>query len=157
SFSLPRISTSRDSVRGETAGCGGGGVHGFSTLKVAAPGTLGRKDKFSSGVGAAAVAVAATNANEVETNPPYCPFRVDAWVNIYAFEEGGGSGSQIHLQGAQDDAWLTFKASGHAYADTQEEKWLSWGALPATIKLNERSQVDGQQVTRRAGALEDDT
>ena len=38
-----------------------------------------------------------SQANEVETNPPYCPFHVDSRVNVFAFQATAGSSSQINL------------------------------------------------------------
>ncbi|TKA65697.1 hypothetical protein B0A55_09543 [Friedmanniomyces simplex] len=178
-FSLPRITTTRDGAGTGTgkmaSSCGKEGPHGFWSLRTAPVENFGKLGgRSSSGGGAAAAAPAATNANEVETNPPYCPFHVDARVNIYAFEEGGYA-SQVHVPGgphghhhrdqpSNEDALSVFKTRGHGHAGQEEaekeEPWLFGGPLPASVKLNERTpphQGDRRRERRVSGSVDAET
>ncbi|KAK5700860.1 hypothetical protein LTR97_005377 [Elasticomyces elasticus] len=141
-FALPRISVGRE------GGCGKEGVHGFWSLRsaVSGDGRLGKVVNVNGGGG---------EVNEVETNPPYCPFHVDSRVNIYAFDDSGYA-SQVDVlgRGVNEDAMMGFKTRGHGVG---EEAWLFGGVLPASTKLNERSQED-RHITHQvpANGLDDE-
>ncbi|KAK5725153.1 hypothetical protein LTR17_013189 [Elasticomyces elasticus] len=145
-FALPRISVGRE------GGCGKEGVHGFWSLRsaVSGDGRLGKGavvGHVGGGLGG--------EVNEVETNPPYCPFHVDSRVNIYAFDDSGYA-SQIDVlgRGVNEDAMMGFKTRGHGVG---EEAWLFGGVFPASTKLNERSQEDRRMVLEvPANGLDDE-
>jgi hypothetical protein len=105
-------------------------------------------------------------ANDVETNPPYCPFHVDPRVAVFAFDESPGGGNSQY--GARNPAantpgaWEIFRSAG--YADHEQQyvaprgrgrgpldtsssprPWVFGGPLPNAVRLNDR-----------AGFLEDD-
>ncbi|KAK5123315.1 hypothetical protein LTR85_002746 [Meristemomyces frigidus] len=129
-FPLPRISTSRDGGAAATkaANCAGEGPHGFWSLRPAASDGLrmGANRRSSN-------PSSPTAANEVETNPPYCPFHIDSRVNIYAFDDSG-YGSQAGLQ--THDATFDFRHRGHAAE--HDEPWVFGESLPPSTKVNER-------------------
>ncbi|KAK0315400.1 hypothetical protein LTR01_000698 [Friedmanniomyces endolithicus] len=160
-FPLPRISTSREgsSGSGKTSNCVREGPHGFWSLRTAPVEGFGKMGgrRTSGGAGAAA---ATTNANEVETNPPYCPFHVDPRVSIYAFEESGYA-SQInvfghHVPGPDENSVTAFKTRGQGQQDTQPA-WLFGQPLPPSTKLNERSpHQENRARNRRLGDAEAD-
>ncbi|KAK0271819.1 hypothetical protein LTR35_013295 [Friedmanniomyces endolithicus] len=155
-FPLPRISTSREgsSGSGKVSSCVREGPHGFWSLRTVPVEGFGKMSgrRTSGGAGAAAVT---TNANEVETNPPYCPFHVDPRVSIYAFEESGYA-SQINVFGhhhpsSDENAVTAFKTRGHGQQDVQSA-WLFGQLLPPSIKLNERSpHQEDRKRDRRLG------
>ncbi|KAK3629625.1 hypothetical protein LTR56_017930 [Elasticomyces elasticus] len=145
-FALPRISVGRE------GGCGKEGVHGFWSLRSAVSGD-GRLGKAAV-VGCVGGGLGG-EVNEVETNPPYCPFHVDSRVGIYAFDDGGYA-SQVDVlgRGVNEDAMMGFKTRGHGVG---VEAWLFGAVLPASTKLNERSQED-RRMTHQvpANGLEDE-
>ena len=130
-FPLPRISTSRDGgAAAKTAKCAAEGPHGFWSLRHTS--TDGVRGALRRGSGPSAA------ANEVETNPPYCPFHIDARVNIYAFDDSGyGSQAALHT----DHAILEFKTRGHGYVEN-EEPWVFGEPLPSSTKVNDSMQDD---------------
>ncbi|KAK4900288.1 hypothetical protein LTR27_002512 [Elasticomyces elasticus] len=145
-FALPRISVGRE------GGCGKEGVHGFWSLRSAVSGD-GRLGK-AAGVGHVGGGVGG-EVNEVETNPPYCPFHVDSRVNIYAFDDSGYA-SQVDVlgRGVNENAMMGFKTRGHG---VEVEAWLFGGVLSASTKLNERSQEDRRMVPQvPANGLDDE-
>ncbi|KAK5110265.1 hypothetical protein LTR62_006118 [Meristemomyces frigidus] len=150
-FPLPRISTIRDGsgMRATLASCDNAGPHGFWSLRLT-PSDESKSHKR--GIGAP-VAAAGTGLDEVETNPPYCPFHVDPRVSIFAFEEGG-YGSQADVQGQlQENVLYAFKTQGHDFAD-EEEAWMFGGDIPASRKLNEGARNDAMPAQH--DAFEDD-
>ena len=128
-YALPRIGTGKEGGAKAVER----GADGFWNLDAASTAS----DKVARAPSAVA-ATAVTGANEVETNPPYCPFHVDRRVNIFAFEDSGYA-SEVNLQ---EDALLAFKSRGLGYEEEDQEPWLFGGPLPASTKLNERSQDD---------------
>ncbi|KAF2721813.1 hypothetical protein K431DRAFT_64189 [Polychaeton citri CBS 116435] len=94
--------------------CGQQGSHGFWTLK--------RQEAQKSGSAATVARVTpASHVNEVETNPPYCPFHVDRRVNIFAYEDNA------HV-------WLH---NGHG--NDRHSTWLFGDDLPPSTKMNDVS------------------
>ncbi|KAK0820903.1 hypothetical protein LTR91_004408 [Friedmanniomyces endolithicus] len=160
-FPLPRISTSREgsSGSGKVSSCVREGPHGFWSLRTVPVEGFGKMSgrRTSGGAGAAA---ATTNANEVETNPPYCPFHVDPRVSIYAFEESGYA-SQINVFGhphppPDENAVTAFKTRGQGQQDV-EQAWLFGQPLPPSTKLNERSpHQEDRTRDRRPGTADAD-
>lgn len=147
-FPLPRLSTSRDVAKGKD--CAGLGPHGFWGLH-ASPEARNSSRRRS-------LATERSSANnEVETNPPYCPFHVDQRVHIFGFEDGGEYNSQAGLQAqieTAQDAMFLFRTRGHGYAEA-EEAWVFGERLPGSTKLNEGSGRDPLAV-RRGGLLDEE-
>lgn len=133
-FPLPRISTSRDgSSAAKNNTCTSEGPHGFWMLRrTSMDGPLKPEKRRGS--------LASILANEVETNPPYCPFHADPRVGFHAFDDSGYS-SQTNLQAHQSEADMyRFKTQGHGYAEN-EEPWVFGGPLPPSSKMNEHTQA----------------
>lgn len=146
-FPLPRITTNRNSAA-KTDKCRDQGPHGFWIL-----GTIFPPDALHTSARRGSVPSA---ANEVETNPPYCPFHIDSRVGIYAFDDAGHD-SQAALYGHSDDpAMLAFRTQGHGCQD--DEPWVFGEPLPPSSKVNERveSDVDGAAELDYGGRAEDD-
>ena len=126
-FDLPPIRTTSD-VNGpplkKDDGCTAAGPHGFWSLRVS-PSSDARR---LSGLGAKPVP---SQPNEVETNPPYCPFHVDARANIFAFEDAT-AGSQMNL--LEEPSEPLFHMQGHGLRD--EEPWVFGEPLPPSTKMN---------------------
>ena len=125
-FALPKISTGTAKA---TASCVGEGPHGFWSLRYVLASNSGAV-KGPPGGSLASTA----GANEVETNPPYCPFHIDARVNIYAFDDGEVCGSQVGLHGGPPPAVINFKAQGHGY---EEDPWVFGEPLPLSTKVSD--------------------
>ena len=130
-FALPKISTGAAKA---AASCVGEGPHGFWSLRhaVALNGD-GPKGNFGG------LLASTAGANEVETNPPYCPFHIDARVNIYAFDDSETFDSQIGLHGRPQPASLDFRAQGHGY---DEVLWVFGESLPSSTKVNDLHVLD---------------
>jgi hypothetical protein len=130
---LPKISTSRDVGHAKVnSTCAREGPHGFWSLRLT-PADGGKAVRRKS-------LPPYTSTNEVETNPPYCPFHVDHRVSIFAYEETSFN-SQVALANANDGSedMFAFRTRGHGYAEV-EDPWLFGEPLPASIKLNEHSE-----------------
>ncbi|KAK4547018.1 hypothetical protein LTR36_001239 [Oleoguttula mirabilis] len=136
-FALPRISTSRDGggAAMKAASCAGEGPHGFWSLRAAPKDSLRLSAANRKGSGLALP----TAANEVETNPPYCPFHIDSRVNIYAFDDSFGLGSQAGLH-PPNNPTLDFRSRGHSAE--HEEPWGFGEPLPPSTKVNERTSSE---------------
>ncbi|KAI6798653.1 hypothetical protein KC327_g15885 [Hortaea werneckii] len=144
-FPLLRITTGKDGTAKEDR-CRAEGPHGFWSLRYAGDPTVGpRTGRRGSASGV---------VNEVETNPPYCPFHIDSRVGIYAFD-GNGIGSQSVLRDhANDPVLLDFKTKGHGFED--EEPWLFGEPLPFSAKVNEQTGVEYDGAAEGYGALDYD-
>ncbi|EME48789.1 hypothetical protein DOTSEDRAFT_67737 [Dothistroma septosporum NZE10] len=128
-FPLPYITT-----RSETGGiqslktnsCTDQGPHGFWSLRTSiSPPLAGRRSSLQAGQ------ILRGKSNDVETNPPYCPFHIDSRVSIFAFSEHD-SESQYGALETLDD----FQARGYGIPD--EDAWTFSGSLPYSTKVNER-------------------
>ncbi|KAI7277561.1 hypothetical protein KC352_g7715 [Hortaea werneckii] len=144
-FPLLRIATAKGGV-GKEDRCRAEGPHGFWSLRYAGDPTvgprMGRRGSTSAVV------------NEVETNPPYCPFHIDSRVGIYAFD-GAGNGRQSVLRDpANDPVLLDFKTKGHGSED--EEPWLFGEPLPFSAKVNEQTDVEYDGAAEGYGGVDDD-
>lgn len=136
-FPLPRITTRTESIAAKLDACADQGPHGFWSLHQSAmsPRQSRRTTSQSSKPTRA-------QTNDVETNPPYCPFHVDARVRIYAFDE--------HDNGLED-----LQARGHGLKD--EEPWTFGEALPSSTRVNEHVSDDlADDDSDPAGASADD-
>jgi hypothetical protein len=169
-FSLAPIAT-RSSQTGNTSNtshlkdtCAELGPHGFWSLRRSPNGTpalggMHTARQFSPSYHA---------ANDVETNPPYCPFHVDPRVAVFAFDESPGGGNNQY--GARNPAanapgaWEVFCSAGYGRDDERHDTgisrgrgrntgnftaptpWVFGGPLPNAVRLNDR-----------AGSLEDDS
>jgi hypothetical protein len=69
--------------------------------------------------------------NDVETNPPYCPFHIDSRVSIYAFDEMDQSQCRVPA------ALEKFQSQGHD--DDDGQPWAFGGPLPPSSKVNEHT------------------
>jgi hypothetical protein len=102
-------------------------------------------------------------ANDVETNPPYCPFHVDPRVAVFAFDESPGGGNSQY--GARNPAanvpgaWEVFRSAGYGRDDEFQHDssprgrgrnasgfpapaprpWVFGGPLPNAVRLNDRA------------------
>ncbi|KAK3702442.1 hypothetical protein LTR37_014908 [Vermiconidia calcicola] len=134
-FELPPIRTSNDTVIGAQAkksnDCASEGPHGFWSLRLSPP---TEQSRISAPVMNAAPP---PKANEVETNPPYCPFHIDSRVNIFAFGDAM-AGSQINLLDEPKDS--NFHVQGHGLSD--EEVWIFGEPLPPGMKMNTHDELD---------------
>ena len=129
-FALPAIRTSSGVVSAvkKADDCAAEGPHGFWSLHLS-PGDLGRR---VSGEGGSPLSP--SQPNEVETNPPYCPFHVDSRVSIFTYDDTT-VGSQRNLLEPPDEA-PRFLVQGHLYDDIEEEAWLFGETLPPSSKVN---------------------
>ncbi|KAK4636224.1 hypothetical protein CLAFUW4_01739 [Fulvia fulva] len=144
-FPLPYITT-----RSEAGGlqslranpCTDQGPHGFWSLRSSiSPPHTGRKSSLQTGQ------FPRSKANDVETNPPYCPYHIDSRVSIYAFtEQGSQYGPFETLDG--------FQARGHGLPD--EDSWTFGGALAASAKINERMPDEMHDSSPEDGYDDDD-
>ena len=129
-FALPLIKTAAEAGAGVHHGkkdvCAAEGVHGFWSLRVS---PTGMEHRRGHGAGAIAGAQPQQQVNEVETNPPYCPFHVDPRVNIFAFND------DVHSSHEEGETTL-FHLRGHGLEDAEEEPWLFGGPLPGSVKVN---------------------
>jgi len=121
SFPLPPIATRNEAggPRALVESCLGQGPHGFWSLRHS-PTTTTTSIKPS-------WQTVTTQASDVETNPPYCPFHVDPSVNIYAYE-------QYDSQYGAPVAFDVFQSRGH---EMDEDPWTFGEPLPASTKVNE--------------------
>lgn len=123
-FALPPIATRTEA--GLTDLCTGQGPHGFWSLRHSSPipaadgKPVWRPSNPIQGW-----------QSDVETNPPYCPFHVDASINIHVFEEHSNRGSQYAASTALDK----FQLKGHDVED--EIPWTFGESLPASTKVND--------------------
>lgn len=125
-FALPVFDRVKDgSAGGAGKGCSDQGPHGFWSLRSPAP------DDALSKAAARKACPSRAAANEVETNPPYCPFHVDHRVSIYAFNDSVKYSSQIN-----ETAIFDFKTRGHGFLE-HEGQWLFGEPLPPSVKVNE--------------------
>lgn len=125
-FGLPPIST------GTAANaCVGQGPHGFWSLRM--PPSVETRH-------AADGAPFGQQTNEVETNPPYCPFHVDARVSMLMFNDAGlDAGVDTWEHGS--DAAATFDAlrrNGFG-SSADAAPWCFGDALPPSVKINDRT------------------
>ncbi|KAK3058078.1 hypothetical protein LTR09_001155 [Extremus antarcticus] len=139
-FELPPIRASKDE-RGtrqvnRADDCATAGPHGFWGLRLSSPEPQRRNSRASR-----TSRRPPAQANEVETNPPYCPFHIDARVSIFAFDDAT-PGSQINLRArnAPDPRTAFFTQGQHDEADSSpvqdHDRWVFGGPLPASTKLN---------------------
>lgn len=141
-FPLPPISTCTEVAVNKLDSCTGQGPHGFWSLRHSTPPTTKNERKASMSVGHQ------PHGNDVETNPPYCPFHVDARVNIFSFEDAN-DGSQYGPSAAQAE----FQIQGH---DLDEEPWLFGQGLPPSNKINEHTPDDSHEPTFEHADDDDD-
>ena len=133
-FTLPNIRTSNDQKALQTKksdDCAAEGPHGFWSLRV----SPSAEERRISGTSAR---TAPSQANEVETNPPYVPFHIDSRVNIFAFDDEAAR-SQINLLDEPRDS--AFHVQGHGMYG--EEPWLFGDPLPQSTKMNTHDNLDG--------------
>ncbi|KAK4507543.1 hypothetical protein PRZ48_001278 [Zasmidium cellare] len=130
-FPLPPITTCTEVAVNKLDSCTGQGPHGFWSLRHSTPPTAKNERRPSLRL----TGGLHRQGNDVETNPPYCPFHVDARVNIFAFEDPT-TNSQYGLSVAQAE----FQIQGHDLED--EEPWLFGQSLPPSNKINERVSED---------------
>ncbi|KAK4555060.1 hypothetical protein LTR86_007826 [Recurvomyces mirabilis] len=151
-FPLPRISTIRDGALNKAnANCAKAGPHGFWSLRL----NPNDKDKTHKRGSSAAAPAPTTSLNEVETNPPYCPFHIDNRVSIFAYEDST-YGSAADLQGQlNEQAMFDFKTKGTGFAE-HDEPWMFGEALRTSIKLNEHARNDRPSSARAQQDYEDD-
>lgn len=123
-FPLPPIHTRHEAggLQGLiTDTCTGIGPHGFWSL---------RQQSLSVRPEVRVPKMLHNQASDVETNPPYCPFHVDASVSIFAFDE------------YDETALARFEAfalKGHGIlSQAEESSWTFGDALPSQFKMNER-------------------
>jgi hypothetical protein len=140
-FPLLRVDSSSSRDGKGNKDCSEQGPHGFWTLRHQPDQPLGYRKAST-----ASPALPPFTSNEVETNPPYCPFHIDYRVNIYAFNDALGGSQSI----AEDPLLEEFKILGHGRMDQEEPQWLFGEPLPSSTKMNEPSQHD------EFGALETD-
>lgn len=120
-FALPRISTIREEMAtGKSTKCADEGPHGFWSLRHSAAPEGRRADAQNA-------PPPASQANEVETNPPYCPFHVDPRVNIFAVD---------------DESRVTQEWQCRGQGLPDEEQWLFGDPLPPSTKMNDPSQSE---------------
>ncbi|KAH9825609.1 hypothetical protein Tdes44962_MAKER04051 [Teratosphaeria destructans] len=137
-FALLRLEGSKDA---KSRGCSDQGPHGFWTLRNPEPDHPFAARKISTALAPAAP------SNEVETNPPYCPFHIDRRVNIFAFN-GGITGSTLG-----PDPTDRLKTQGHGYAD--EEPWMFGRPLPPSTKMSDPGH-DEESLSDFDGSGDDD-
>ncbi|KAF2770306.1 hypothetical protein EJ03DRAFT_326697 [Teratosphaeria nubilosa] len=137
-FALLRLEGGKDA---KSRGCSEQGPHGFWTLRNPEP-----DHPFAARKASTALAPA-TPSNEVETNPPYCPFHIDRRVSIFAFN-GGVTGSTLG-----PDPTDRLKTQGHGYA--KEEPWIFGQPLPPSTKMSDPSQ-DEEGLSDFDGSGDDD-
>lgn len=122
-FSLPLLSSSTTPGRAQDE-CSRSGPHGF-WLPASAP--LPPENRGSSCATAAAMV-------EVETNPPYCPFHVDARVGIYAFVADVTAAEVGGLDGGGEEAGLLC-----GFGLKHEEAWIfGQEVLGGSVRMNGR-------------------
>lgn len=137
-FALPsiRTHTSNDAANGaphtkkgrEDESCTKQGPHGFWSLRVSPEANDLRRPTSGSGL---------SQANEVETNPPYCPFHIDSRVDIFAFDDDmRNSADSTGFQGS------IFHIHGHGSATPTNPSWLFGEPLPAATKMNTHDDID---------------
>ena len=136
-FALPPIRTSND-VNGATGqtkradDCAAEGPHGFWSLRISSTNGARR-------ISGQVQPTTSSQVNEVETNPPYCPFHIDSRVDIFAFEDTTMTGSDMNLLNEPvSDAW--FHMQGHGQED--EESWVFGEQLPPSTKMNTHDDPD---------------
>jgi len=152
-FVLPVFDRDKDGgVSSGGRGCSDQGPHGFWSLRTPAPDdALSRVAARKACPPPASSAAAA--ANEVETNPPYCPFHVDHRVSIHVFNDSSHYGSQIN-----ETAMFDFKTRGHGFLE-HEGQWLFGEPLPPSTKVNETplpEEEDMDVVAEEVDAVDDD-
>lgn len=127
-FELPPIRTSSD-TNGPPAKkadeCNSKGPHGFWSLRLTPSADIRRT---SGNTGTKPIL---SQVNEVETNPPYCPFHIGSRINIFAFDDAMG-GSQLNL--LDEPSEPLFHTQGHGLSD--EEPWVFGEPLPQSTKMN---------------------
>ncbi|KAF7193004.1 hypothetical protein HII31_05649 [Pseudocercospora fuligena] len=144
-FPLPSITT-RAEVGVNIDACVGQGPHGFWTLRNSTPPPADPRK--------GSIATAKTlqdQTNDLETNPPYCPFHVDSRVTIFAFDEMDQS------QYGPSLAYEGFIIKGHDHPD--ERPWTFGEQMPPSSMINERTADDyheGSDLDQDPLADEDD-
>jgi hypothetical protein len=86
--------------------------------------------------------------NDVETNPPFCPFHVGAQVGIYALEELDSSRYR------ESTSLEDFRTQGHGVED-QATAWVFGEPLPKSSKIIEQTPDDYRESTYYDGAYDD--
>lgn len=129
-FALPsiRTRTTSDATNGvpqsrkakDRNSCNMQGPHGFWSLRSLPSANELRRPTSRSMV---------SPANEVETNPPYCPFHIDSRVSIYAFDDPITTSTDSRL-----DAAIAFHIDGHDHAKARP--WTFGEPLPTSTKMN---------------------
>jgi hypothetical protein len=142
-FELPVIRTSEDSGnidpmqerRMRTDDCSRAGPHGFWSLHLSPD--VRHPSPSPARVGA--------QVDEVETNPPYCPFHIDSRVNIYAFDDGMNN-SQIHIRsGGKQDATSAFLSHGHG--QSREAPWVFGEKMPPSTRMNTHEELPTHDIS----------
>lgn len=121
-FPLPPITTRTEAGGVNLDACAGQGPHGFWSLNQT---TLAPRNGRRTSVQASKQSQG--QSSDVETNPPYCPFHVDARVRIHAFDEHDGALEDLQLR-------------GHGLRD--EEPWTFGESLPSSFRVNEHVPDD---------------
>lgn len=125
-FPLPPIATKADAagLKGSDS-CSGQGPHGFWSLRYSSGQmTEARRSSFTTGIGGL------VTGNDVETNPPFCPFHVGEHVGIYALDELDS------CRYKESTSLANYQAQGHGAGD-QTTVWIFGEALPKSSKINE--------------------
>ena len=131
-FALPPITTRSETGSKNAEICTGEGPHGFWSLQHSAPAPVDNRHKNAQSLKQEANG----QANDVETNPPFCPFHVDARVDIFAFDEF--TNSSHHNMGNM--VLHKFCERGHGLVN--EEPWTFGSTLPPSTKMNEHDVHD---------------
>ena len=125
-FPLPPIAIRTDATGlKSTDSCSGQGPHGFWSLRNSQPQVAYARRSSSATVTAGPIL-----NNDVETNPPFCPFHVGEQVGIYALDELGST------QYKGSTSLVDFQNRGHG-AEEQTAAWVFGEPLPKSSKINE--------------------
>ncbi|WPG97238.1 Hypothetical protein R9X50_00001000 [Acrodontium crateriforme] len=162
-FALPRLNLKGNNSNGtiKPLSCANEGPHGFWSLRQSAQISHStHRRATTSSPNNAALLINGVNAmtlhqsmDEVETNPPYCPFHIDSRINIYAFATEDTSQTLIANSGETAlDRWMRRGHVGDknknlrsalAVSSPATEPWLFGEPLPSSIKMNDGALSEG--------------
>ncbi len=124
-FALPSIRIRDDSVGTQPAISSGDHPHGFWSLRHTPGAAVGSDHRTDP-----------PHMNEIETNPPYCPFHIDSRVDVFTFD----TKSEDRTYADSADQAPGFLSLGQG--SKREPPWLFGRPLPASTKMSTHDKLD---------------
>lgn len=157
-FALPSIRTRDPTIDPRSSKkadeCSSVGPHGFWSLR-SSPEGYGRITSMQHRARPNTPSRSSQAANEVETNPPYCPFHIDARVDVCAFDEDDSRAVEHHEE-EQSISLNTLRRQGQGgKINSSSKTWLFGPYLPPSTKMNTHEHLQPNAKSGYQGAVGD--